>query len=69
MGLFLTIGSLCFDQSCSFLGILEAKEGPLVKRLLKLTGKELQSFKKIYFRCLTQQDTACEIGISQQFVS
>jgi FixJ family two-component response regulator len=34
----------------------------------KLTDKELQVFKKIYFRCLTQQDTAFELCISQQCV-
>jgi DNA-directed RNA polymerase specialized sigma subunit len=35
----------------------------------KLTEKELQVFKKIYFRCLTQQDTALELCVSQQCVS
>jgi FixJ family two-component response regulator len=35
----------------------------------KLTDKELQVFKKIFFRCLTQHDTAFELCVSQQCVS
>jgi len=35
----------------------------------KLTDKELRVFKLIYFRCLTQQDTALELCVSQQCVN
>lgn len=35
----------------------------------KLTEKEMHVFRRTYFKCLTQQDTATELCISQQCVS
>lgn len=35
----------------------------------KLTEKETQVFRKIYFKCLTQQDIATELCVSQQCIS
>jgi len=57
------------DELHAQIRAINEEEALLHRFMGKLTDKELQVFKKIYFRCLTQQDTAFELCISQQCVS
>jgi len=44
-------------------------ENLLHRFMNKLTEKETQVLRRIYFKCLTQQDTALDLCVSQQYIS